>query len=120
MTAPTAARRRVRWGAVTGLVLFVYAVVCSGALALLLVGRSPYNRVSALGGSLVLRLGGCVVVVAALFHALDGVRQIVLTAWPAAVRRDPWLRAVVGFLTFALGLPASLVIVWPFVQGRLT
>jgi succinate dehydrogenase/fumarate reductase cytochrome b subunit len=119
MTTAPVAHRRVRWGAVAGLVLFAYAVACSGALALLLVGRGSYNRVSELGGNLALRVGGCVVVFAALFHALDGLRQIVLTAWPAALRRDPSIRTAVAFVTFALGIPASLVIVWPFVQGRL-
>lgn len=53
-----------------------------------------------------------VVVVGVLFHALDGLRR--LAGRTAA--QDRRLAAAAAFLTWALGLPIALVVLWPAVQ----
>lgn len=115
--APPAARRRVRWGAVAGLVLFAYAAWAAVDLVLAGVARSAFNRLHELYASFLGRTVIAVVVVAALFHLLDGLRRLAEEARPAWARRDPALRTAVAFATAALGVPAVAVVLWPTVQG---
>jgi succinate dehydrogenase/fumarate reductase cytochrome b subunit len=111
MSAPT---RSSRWGAISGIVVFGYAVIL--AVAISQIGdRNRFNRWGGALGSLGARLVLAVVVGAALFHALDGLRRMVQELAPGIVARDQQLRAGVLFLTWALALPAAAVIVWPWI-----
>ncbi len=114
---PPAGRRRVRWGAVAGLVLFAYAAWAAIDLVLAGVARSTFNRLHELYASFLGRAVIAVVVVAALFHALDGLRRLVEEVRPTWARRDAALRTTVAFTTAALGVPAIAVVLWPTVQG---
>jgi succinate dehydrogenase/fumarate reductase cytochrome b subunit len=111
--APTA-RRRVRWGAIAGVAVLAYVVVLSVAL----VGldhRTRFNRWSEVFDSLGARLVLCLVVLAALFHTLDGIRRLVVEFAPSTVRHDVRMRTGVLFLTWALVIPAGVMIVGPWV-----
>jgi hypothetical protein len=108
-------RRRVRWGAVAGTVVFLYVV----GLSVALVGlddRNRFNRwagwLHSLGGRIVISL----VVLAAAFDTFDGLRRLVIGLVPAWGRLDARLRAVVLFLTWALVIPAAVVIIGPWVS----
>ena len=112
---PPIGRRRVRWGAVAGVVVFLYVVV----LSVLLVGigdRNRFNRWSDLMHSIGARLLLCVVVLAALFHTFDGLRRLVVEVAPTTARHEIGMRAVVLFLTWALAIPAAVMIVGPWVS----
>lgn len=105
--------RRVRWGAVAGSVLLAYVVV--EAVALLSIDdRNRFNRWGAAMGSLGARLVLAGVVLAVLFHSLDGLRRLVVEAAPGLVRHDDRLRLGVVFVTWALAVPAAVVMVWPW------
>ena len=106
-------RRRVRWGAVAGTVVLVYVLVLS--VALTGIGdRNRFNRWSDGMGSIGARIVMCGVVLAALFHTLDGLRRLVVEVAPSAGRHDLRLRTGVLFLTWALAIPAAVMIVGPW------
>jgi succinate dehydrogenase hydrophobic anchor subunit len=112
---PPLARRRVRWGAVAGVVVLAYVVV----LSVVLVGigdRNRFNRWSEVMHSIGARLVLCVVVLAALFHTFDGLRRLVVEVAPSTGRHEVRMRAGVLFLTWALAVPAGVMIVGPWVS----
>ncbi len=106
--------RSSRWGAISGIVVFVYVLVLAGAMTQIN-DRNRFNRWGAAMGSIGARVVLAVVVAAALFHALDGLRRLLHDAVPSLVARDAQMRAGVLFLTWALALPAAAVIVWPWI-----
>ena len=112
---PPVARRRVRWGAVAGVVVFAYVV----ALSLMLVGigdRNRFNRWAGLAHSIGGRIVLALVVLAALFHTFDGLRRLLVEVAPTLGRHDVRLRAGVLFLTWALAIPAGVMIIGPWVS----
>jgi succinate dehydrogenase/fumarate reductase cytochrome b subunit len=69
-----------------------------------------------LQGNAVVRLVLAIVLVAALFHALNGLRITFTAMAPRAARHDQGLRSWVQFLTFAVGIPAAFVVCWPSIS----
>ena len=53
-----------------------------------------------------------------MFHALNGLRIILIDFFPDAIRRDKALFGVVVFLTLAAGIPGGYVILRPFIEGH--
>lgn len=78
-----------------------------------------YDEVHALYGNVVLRLFEVGLLFALLFHALNGLRIIAVDIFPEAVRRQELLLRVVVATTVVAGVPAAVVIMWPFVEGRI-
>ena len=113
--SPLARLRRVRWAAVAGAVLLVYVVLWAVALAVL-PDRSRFTQLGGLMGSLGGRLALAVVVLAALFHAFDGIRRMLIETWPTLASRDPQWRGLVQFATWALFVPAATVLIWPWIS----
>jgi len=105
--------RRGRWGAVAGSILLVYVVV--EAVALLSINdRNRFNRWGEALGSIGARIAISVVLLAAIFHSLDGLRRLVVGMVPAASRHDDGLSTAVVFCTWALAVPATAVVIWPW------
>ena len=103
----------MRWGAVTGSVVLVYVVV--EAVALLSIDdRNRFNRWGAAMGSIGARLVLSAVILAAVFHTLDGLRRLVVGPTPGTGRHDDHLRLGVVFFTWALAVPAAAVVIWPW------
>jgi succinate dehydrogenase hydrophobic anchor subunit len=117
MADPAPGGRQVRWGAVSGIVVYGWVVAWAVGLVVLQVGRSSFNRYYDLLGNAVARVALAVVVVAALFHTLDGLRRLSAGSSSAMRRHDETLQVVCLFVTFALGVPAALVILWPRLDG---
>jgi len=115
MEPPPVARRRVRWGAVSGVVVFAYVVV----LSVVLVGigdRNRFNRWTGLAHSIGGRIVVTLVVLAALFHTFDGLRRLLVEVAPSVDRHDRRMRSGVLFLTWALAIPAGVMIIGPWVS----
>lgn len=110
-------RRRVDWRAVTGVVAFAYAIWASVDVLVLSRSGPRFSELHQRYGNLGVRLVFAAVVVALLFHGLDGVRVALGDLVPATRRADRWSRAAVRFLVPAVGIPAALVVVWPAVRG---
>jgi len=80
--------------------------------------RRIYNEVHAIYGNVVLRVFEVGLLFGLLFHALNGLRIILIDFFPEAVRNGRVFFSVVVFLTLAIGIPGSWVIVRPFVNGN--
>jgi succinate dehydrogenase/fumarate reductase cytochrome b subunit len=91
----------------------VYVVV--EAIALLSINdRNQFNRWGAGMGSIGARLVLSAVILAAVFHTLDGLRRLAVGMAAVAGRHDDQLRIGVVFLTWALAVPAAAVVIWPW------
>lgn len=77
-----------------------------------------YEVVHDLYGNIFMRLFECGLLMGLLFHAINGLRVIVVDFFPGAVKAEKSLTAWVVFLTLAAGIPGSVVILWPWLDGN--
>lgn len=103
---------------VTGVLVFAFLLLHIVDVSLV---RWPalYDDVHRLYGNVLLRLFEVGLLFALLFHAFNGLRIIAVDFFPAAIASQRRLLAAATVLTLALGLPGAVVIMWPFVEGRL-
>lgn len=107
---------QVGWGPLTGLVAFAYVLWYVVDLAVLAVSAPAYNALHRFYGSLAMRVVWCAVLLALLFHALDGLRRTLVDLVPRFGRVDRWSRALVRFLLPAIGIPGAVVLLWPSIR----
>lgn len=102
---------------VTGFLVFAFLLLHVVDVSLL---RWPslYNDVHRLYGNVLLRLFEVGLLFSLLFHALNGLRIIAVDFFPGAVANERRLLGAAVALTVAAGVPAAVVIMWPFVAGR--
>lgn len=80
---------------------------------------SVYDEIHALYGNVLLRLFEVGLLFALLFHTFNGVRIVAVDVFPEAVRNQRRLLHVVVALTLLAGVPGGIVIMWPFIEGRI-
>ncbi len=85
-------------------------------LVVLEVDPSTYNAMNRLYGTLGARLVLCAVLLALLYHLLDGVRIFAQDARPRLLAHELLLRAVVRFVLLAVWVPAAVGMLWPAVR----
>ena len=112
---PAAPVGRRRWGVLAGLVLYAYAAFLAIEMGAAGIDTRAFGRLHQIQGNVLVRFVLAGVLLAALFHSLNGLRIIVLAAVPRWSRHDEAVRSLVQFLTFAVGIPGAFVIVWPSV-----
>ncbi len=78
-----------------------------------------YDEVHEVYGNVLLRLFEVGLLLALLFHALNGLRIVLIDFFPRAVPNERRLFSAVVFLTMAAGLPGGYVIMEPFIDGRI-
>ena len=78
-----------------------------------------YDEVHALYGNILLRLFECGLLLALLYHSLNGLRIVAIDFFPGAVRNERALFWWVVFITIAAGLPGCYIILRPFNDGRI-
>ena len=78
-----------------------------------------FDEVHAVYGNVLLRAFEVGLLFALLFHSLNGLRVVIIDFFPGAVARERALLAGVVALTIAAGIPGAVVILWPFVHGRI-
>ena len=111
---PDGVRRQVRWGALAGTLVFVYTAFLAVQIAAVGFDNNRlYTRLHQLEGNVVSRAVLAVVLVAALFHGLNGLRVTLVGMSARLARHDRGLHTAVQFLTFAVGVPGAFVILWP-------
>ncbi|MBI2706304.1 MAG: hypothetical protein HYX32_13575 [Actinobacteria bacterium] len=112
---PGRVRRHLRWGPITGTLAFAYAVFF--AIEVATIGFDPrlYTRIHQIQGNAVSRAVLAVVVLAGLFHGLNGLRITLVEMSARLARHAAGLQTAVQFLTFAVGVPSAFVILWPSV-----
>lgn len=80
---------------------------------------ATYDQVHRLYGNIVLRMFEVGLLFALLFHSLNGLRIVAIDVFPEAVRNQERLFQGVIALTLLAGIPGGVVILWPFVSGRI-
>ena len=97
----------------TGIGIAAFLALHIGDVSLLAISASLYNRVHQLYGTPVLRLFECALVLAVLFHTLNGLRLILIDVADLGMRSAQRALWVAVILTVLLGLPASALIMAP-------
>ena len=103
---------------ITGFLVFLFLLLHIVDVSLL---RWPetYDQVHRLYGNVLLRLFEVGLLFALLFHTFNGVRIVAVDVFPEAVRNQRRLLQVVVALTLLAGVPGGVVIMWPFIDGRI-
>jgi succinate dehydrogenase / fumarate reductase cytochrome b subunit len=102
---------------ITGFLVFMFLMLHVVDVSLVQ-DKHLYNEVHAVYGNVVLRVFEVTLLFALVFHALNGLRIILIDFFPDAIRHDKALFGVVVFITLAAGIPGGYVILQPFIQGH--
>lgn len=103
---------------ITGFLVFLFLLLHIVDVSLL---RWPdtYDQVHRLYGNVLLRLFEVGLLFSLLFHSFNGLRIVAVDVFPEAVRNQRRLfQAVVAF-TLLIGVPGGVVILWPFINGKI-
>jgi succinate dehydrogenase / fumarate reductase cytochrome b subunit len=103
---------------VSGFLVFLFLLLHVVDVSLV---KSPtiYNEVHALYGNIALRLFEVGLLAALLYHALNGLRIVMIDFFPGAARSQRQMFGVVVGLTALGTVVGGVVIVGPFVTGTL-
>jgi succinate dehydrogenase / fumarate reductase cytochrome b subunit len=104
---------------VTGFLVFMFLLLHIIDVSLVNIDADLYNTVHELYGNVLLRLFECGLLLALLYHSMNGLRIVMVDFFPGVIRREKMLTGLVVFITLAAGIPGSLVILWPFIDGRI-
>jgi succinate dehydrogenase / fumarate reductase cytochrome b subunit len=104
---------------VTGFLVFMFLLLHIVDVSLVNIDPELYDDVHALYGNVLLRLFECGLLFALLYHSFNGLRIIAVDFFPGVIKREKQLTGVVTFFTLALGIPGSVVILWPWIEGNL-
>ena len=77
-----------------------------------------YNEVHQVYGNVVMRVFEVGLLLGLVFHALNGLRIVLIDFFPDAIRSDKRLFGIVVFLTLAAGIPGGYIILRPFLEGH--
>ena len=104
---------------VSGFLVFMFLLLHIVDVSLVNADVELYDEVHALYGNILLRIFECGLLLALLFHSLNGLRIVIVDFFPRAVRNERRLTYGVVTLTLLAGIPGSLVILWPFIDGKI-
>ncbi len=104
------------WGRIAAVISLVYVAWYVVGLVVLQRSAGTYNALNRFYGGLVPRVVLCGVLLAVLYHLLDGVRATAQDALPRLAGHEVLLRATVRFLLLAVWIPASVVVLWPAIR----
>lgn len=103
----------------TGFLVFMFLLLHIIDVSLVNLNTELYDEVHELYGNILLRLFECGLLFALLFHSLNGLRIVIVDFFPRAVANEKALTTGVVALTLLAGIPGSIVILWPFIEGRI-
>jgi succinate dehydrogenase / fumarate reductase, cytochrome b subunit len=104
---------------ISGFLVFFFLLLHIVDVSLINVSHELYDEVHELYGNILLRLFECGLLFALLYHSLNGLRIVLVDFFPEGVKDQRPLFWGVLFVTFAAGIPGSLVILWPWIDGNL-
>lgn len=102
---------------ITGFLVFMFLMLHVVDVSLVQ-DKHLYNEVHAVYGNIVLRVFEVGLLFALVFHALNGLRIVLIDFFPDAIRADKTLFAVVVFVTLAACIPGGYIILRPFIEGH--
>lgn len=104
---------------ITGMLVFLFLLLHIVDVSLANIDADLYDDVHALYGNVLLRLFECGLLFALLYHSFNGVRIVIVDFFPGMVGAERRMTKAVVALTLLAGIPGSVVIMWPFIEGRL-
>ncbi|HMQ25986.1 MAG TPA: succinate dehydrogenase, cytochrome b556 subunit [Acidimicrobiales bacterium] len=104
---------------VTGFLVFMFLLLHIVDVSLVNIDPELYDTVHELYGNILLRLFECGLLFALLYHSMNGLRIVLVDFFPGVIRKEKMLTGLVVFVTLAAGIPGSIVILWPFIDGRI-
>jgi succinate dehydrogenase cytochrome b subunit len=104
---------------VSGFLVFMFLLLHIVDVSTINTDPELYDELHELYGNVLLRIFEVVLLFALLFHSLNGLRIVALDFFPGMVRNERRLFAGVLAVTAAVGVPGGIVILWPFIDGRL-
>jgi succinate dehydrogenase / fumarate reductase, cytochrome b subunit len=104
---------------VSGFLVFMFLLLHIVDVSTINTDPELYDELHALYGNVLLRIFEVGLLFALLFHSLNGLRIVALDFFPGMVRKERRLFAGVLAVTAAVGVPGGIVILWPFIDGRL-
>lgn len=104
---------------VSGFLVFFFLLLHVVDVSLINISPELYDDVHSLYGNVLLRLFEVGLLAALLFHAMNGLRIILIDFFPGAIRNEKAMTAAVLFLTAVLTAVGGFVIMRPFVEGTL-
>jgi succinate dehydrogenase / fumarate reductase cytochrome b subunit len=103
---------------ITGFLVFLFLLLHVVDVSLLHWPHT-YDQVHRLYGNVMLRLFEVGLLMALLFHTFNGLRIVAVDVFPEAVRNQRRLLQAVVAITLLAGVPGGIVILWPFIEGRI-
>jgi succinate dehydrogenase / fumarate reductase cytochrome b subunit len=102
---------------ITGFLVFFFLLL--HVIDVSLISRPKlYNEVHQVYGNVLLRVFEVGLLAALLYHALNGLRIVLVDFFPEAIKSERTVFAVVMFVTAALSVVGGYVIMKPFFQGH--
>ena len=97
---------------ITGFAVFLFLMLHVVDVSLVQ-NKKLYNDVHAVYGNVVMRLFEVGLLFALLYHALNGLRIVLIDFFPEAVRNDKLFFGIVVGITLAAGIPGAVIIMKP-------
>ena len=102
---------------VTGFLVFFFLLLHVVDVSLINIDTKLYNEVHELYGNILLRLFEVGLLAALLFHAMNGLRIVMIDFFPGAIRSEKVMFRIVIFFSVILTLVGGFVILRPFLEG---
>lgn len=102
---------------VTGFLVFMFLLLHIVDVSLVNIDADLYDEVHELYGNIVLRLFEVGLLFALVFHALNGLRIVVLDFFPGAIARERNMTVMVVVVTVLAVLPGGYIIIKPWLEG---
>jgi succinate dehydrogenase / fumarate reductase cytochrome b subunit len=104
---------------ISGVLVFFFLLLHIVDVSLINADPVLYDEVHELYGNILLRLFEVGLLFALLFHALNGLRIVLVDFFPGMVRNERRLFTGVAVLTVLVGVPCAYVILEPFITGKI-
>jgi succinate dehydrogenase / fumarate reductase cytochrome b subunit len=104
---------------VSGFLVFMFLLLHIVDVSTISSSHELYDELHELYGNILLRLFEVGLLFALVFHSLNGLRIVAVDFFPGMVRNERRLFAGVVAVTLAVGVPGGVVILWPFIEGRI-
>jgi succinate dehydrogenase / fumarate reductase, cytochrome b subunit len=102
---------------ITGFLVFFFLLLHVVDVSLINIDPELYNEVHELYGNVMLRLFEVGLLGALVYHALNGVRIVMIDFFPGSIRNEKAMFTVVSFLTIVLTAVGGFIIMKPFLEG---
>ncbi|MBI3257657.1 MAG: succinate dehydrogenase, cytochrome b556 subunit [Actinobacteria bacterium] len=102
---------------VTGFLVFMFLLLHIVDVSLVNIDADLYNEVHELYGNIVLRLFEVGLLFALVFHALNGLRIVVLDFFPGAIAKERTMTVIVVVVTILAVVPGGYIIIRPWLEG---